>query len=347
MPVSDKFRLYGEVLCNFVNAKNTDEAGKVFKESVKKVLYDPSTSNSNSDHKKNLPDVPFPTLEEFNRDLENTKNLSNRQKILIKEFIEKHPSHLHYETKESSINYGLETSNVYNPVIYHSPDFDLIIDKFCKEKKLSDQESSSIRIVLGVYFYVLEPEHNHIGRVQQELRSFLNVQTGAKEFGGASASALEKYETLYNSMGFHQNFIVINDQGGILGIEEPPPFDWGVFVGRSNGNVHHNLQHYYDEVIAFCFFKFFREERNHKYLKKCLICDDFFIADSLAREVKCNDEGCARIYEKYRKRYQRDIEPGLYGSSSPAEIIDPRYEKLKLYWNSKKRRTVGKNKNVP
>lgn len=340
MAISNKYRLHGEVLCKFVNAKNTDEAGKIFKESVKKALHYPS------DKLEDYPDEPFPTLEEFRKnEIENNKNLNKSQKTLIEDFIKNHPSHLHYKHHTGSCSFrGLqnyyELHNLYEPIIFYIKEepvtfsdgkliahnvgirgsqaeklekiytFEQEINKAVKKNNLSKKEYNLIYTILHYYFEVLEPEHNHISRVQKELKSVLDVLAGAKKFDDAAVSTLEKYEQIQTETNFNVSYITANGKGGIV-IEDWPPFNEESFLSRCDGCVHLNLQDYYDVTIIFCFFKFFREENNHKYIKKCISCGDFFIAEDM-RRTKCYSSECMKKYEREKKRKQREDDPVKY-----------------------------------
>ena len=355
MAISNKHRLYGELLCNFSNAKNTDEAGEVFKTSVKKALNYPSNEL------KDYPEDPFPTLEEFRRNKIENNNLNKSQKEIIEDFIRNHPSHLHYSFRTGSCSFrGLlnnyEIHNVYEPMIYYLKEepvtlsdgklithnvgirgkqaqeekiagvwvdngdgfkdyayisaFENEINKAIKEYKLPENEAHTVISILHYYFDILEPEHNHISRIQKELRNVLDVLAGTKEFDGAAVSTLEKYEQMQTETNFNVSYIVANHHGGIK-IEDWPPFNEESFLSRCDECVHLNLQDYYDLTIIYCFFKFFREENNHKYLKKCILCDDFFIAKD-TRKTKCYSSECIKKYEREKKRKQRDNDPVKY-----------------------------------
>jgi len=352
--ISAKHRLYGELLCAFANAKTSDEAGAVFKESVKKAFNYPSKEL------KGYPDDPFPTLEEFRRnEIEENENLNESQKTLIKNFIENHPSHLHYTYRAGSAGFrGLtdyyDISFKFQPIIYYSKkeepyetqlqanvgtrgsqgreqdergkwedlgnddkgyikyksSFEKEIDKVCKKNKLSEKESERFHRILHYYFEVLEPEHNHICRIQTELKNILDVLAGTKKFDALAVSALDKYEQLYSETNLNVSYIIANDHGGIK-IEDCPPFIEESFLNRCDGCVHYNLQDYYDLTIIFCFFNFFRNENNQKYLKKCQLCGDFFIAAD-ARRIKCYSSECIKKYEREKKRKQREDDPVTY-----------------------------------
>lgn len=354
MAISNKYRLHGEVLCKFANSKNTDEAGKIFKECVKKAMHYPS------DELKDYPDEPFPTLKEFRRnEIDNNENLNESQKTLIEDFIKNHPSHLHYTYHTGSCSFrGLqryyEIDNLYEPIIYYvekesdtfSPgnltahnvgtpgpraekqkingkwadmgngdkiyisSFDQKINKAIKKYKLPEKEAHTVINILQYYFNILEPEHNHISRIQKELKSVLDLLSGAKQFDDSAVSVLEKYENIQTQTNFNVSYITGNGHGGIV-IEDWPPFNEESFLSRCDGCVHLNLQDYYDVTIIFCFFKFFREENNHKYLKKCRLCGDFFIAED-TRRVKCYSSECNKKYEREKKRKQREDDPVTY-----------------------------------
>lgn len=340
--MSKDHRLYGELICHFASAKSTDDAGKVFLERAKKAFAQDEVPANMLDYYNNAPDDPFPTLESFNDDLD--KNLSEVQKTIVRDFIDNHPSHLHYTTGLSKCTFrGLPSQyDIYyerEPVIIYSTEkwfehqkgelkvyncgmkgsqakkqesedkkgewvdmdnigkihigaFDRKIDRAISNYKLPEKEASTVHNVLHYYFDHLEPEHNHINRIQNELRNVLDVLAGTKRFDDAALSALTKFEEIHTDHNLHADYIVARDDGGIK-IHNYIPFDGGFGFYRFDfGVIAESLEEYYDVAIAFCLFEFFRDENNQKYLKKCANCHKFFLRKTL-RDEKTENRFCS------------------------------------------------------
>jgi len=58
-------------------------------------------------------------------------------------------------------------------------------------------------------------------------------------------------------------------------------------------------------------FEFLTDPKNIKRIKKCPLCNNFFIAEDL-RRLKCNSPECIKKYEREKKRKQRDDDPVKY-----------------------------------
>ena len=91
---------------------------------------------------------------------------------------------------------------------------------------------------------------------------------------------------------------------------------------------------------------FLSDSKDFKRLRKCLLCDDFFVAGSLSREVLCTKDTCKKSYDKYRKRWQRETQPAVYDAVKNDEF-DPVYERLRRYWKTKPFKKRKKRKDVP
>lgn len=362
--ISDEHRRYGELLCHFANAKTTDEAGMIFIESVKKAFNYPSDHYKKFHHNQDYQDE-FPALEKFWSKLE---ILNDRQRALIKDFINTHPSHLHYRYFSHTTTFrGLrkyyEIHNRYEPYILyleHEPityengkltghnvgtpgtqaiagrtkgeyvddgdgiksfvsEFEKILDRVCKERKLPETESRIVSEILRYYFEVLEPEHNHISRIQKELRNVLDVLAGIEKFNDAAVSTIEKYEAIQAETNLNVSYIIADDSGGIS-IEDFPPFDEYAFLNRCDGCVHLCLQDYYDVSIIYCFFKFFRKKSNCDYLKKCRQCGDFFIAKHKTRKLCYPPKKCET---DNKNKWQREFMSKKRDKNGPD--FDPDY----------------------
>ncbi len=368
MVISDKHRLYGELLCSFVNAKNSDEAGKVFMENARKAFI--QDMNYYREYNLDPQDDKFSTLKDFKNDMiDNNKNLNEIQKTLIKDFIENHPSHLHYREYNGMASFrGL--NGFYNihylgrPIVGYAPNqpfedpnyesmeesedgrsvtisgrggrlskeelkefqgawedmgngdkifnnaFHKKIESICIKSNLSEKETERVINILDYYFNFIEPEHNYIGRITNDLRNVLDVLSGTKKFDGKVLGTLSKYESIHTAHNLRSSYIVANDNGSIK-IHDYLPFDGGFSFVRDGCNISEDLEYYYDTTIAFCLFEFFREESNQKYLKKCLLCGDFFIAAD-TRRTKCYSSQCIKKYEREKKRKQRNDDPVKY-----------------------------------
>lgn len=167
---------------------------------------------------------------------------------------------------------------------YESP-FDKKIKTVCKHFKLSDEETDIVHNKLYYYFEVLEPEHNHIDRIRNELRDFLNVLVDTKRFNETVLSTLYKYNTIYAENNFHQFYINAIDNGSI-NIQTNPLFNAHFWFNRLDTCPHLNLESYYDHPIAFCLVEFFKEQDNKEYLCKCSDCRSFFLKAKLYQKQK-------------------------------------------------------------
>ena len=84
------------------------------------------------------------------------------------------------------------------------------------------------------------------------------------------------------------------------------------FSGGRYGNFKFAFQDYLNKYISYSIGEYLlKKDGNRKRIKKCMICGVFFIATDSKRE-KCYDGECKRIYEREKKRKQREKEPEIY-----------------------------------
>jgi hypothetical protein len=53
-------------------------------------------------------------------------------------------------------------------------------------------------------------------------------------------------------------------------------------------------------------------ENDIKKIKQCPYCEKFFIAKDIRRESRCYSEKCEKVYQRYKKRKQREKDPVKY-----------------------------------
>jgi hypothetical protein len=111
--ILNKNRLYGDLICHFANASTSDEAGLTFLEDIKKAFGFPDKVPAGyyfDERGERIYDYrddecyQFPTMETFKSRLDRDEILDEKQKQLIRDFLEKHPSHLHYSSMSTSYN---------------------------------------------------------------------------------------------------------------------------------------------------------------------------------------------------------------------------------------------------
>lgn len=70
MPIKNKHRLYGELLCHFANAETTNEAGRIYVEDIKRAFHFPEKIKSLIDGRLRTEEwKEFPTISKFKSSL--------------------------------------------------------------------------------------------------------------------------------------------------------------------------------------------------------------------------------------------------------------------------------------
>ena len=93
------------------------------------------------------------------------------------------------------------------------------------------------------------------------------------------------------------------------------------------------LDNWFERVWEFCLVEFLRDEKNKSRLKKCNICNKFFIAKDTKRGICYNIE-CKRREGRLRTTYNRETDPVKYGPLNPDNetLKDPLYQERKAIW---------------
>lgn len=80
---------------------------------------------------------------------------------------------------------------------------------------------------------------------------------------------------------------------------------------RSIYPLYTRFNDYLISVVSYSLIEFLRKNE-HKKLKLCPFCNNFFIAKSINRKTRCYEPGCDKAYQRDKKRKQRDKEPDIY-----------------------------------
>ncbi len=207
------------------------------------------------------------------------------------------------------------------------------------------------------YYFSLQDEHNHIDAIKKDIIiCFADIIANQT----SKSKAVKQLLAIHNQRMSSLTYVT---QEGNLAVATPL-FKADVFLNRGALSYKVNVFHSsddtshrfrgcttgpcncaYHEIIAYCLVEFLSRPQNQKYLKKCLICEDYYIAGSAARETHCDKPQCDKDFTKYRKWPQREKDPMTYGPRKTVKE-DPAYERLKDYWQNKPVKK-SKKKSVP
>lgn len=365
--ISDRDRRYGQLIIDFANAKTSDEAGLKFLENIKKAFGFPDKLPTYKTGEYYVDEAyQFPTMESFKAKLE-TDITDSRQKEIINKFITSYPSHLRF--RHTSTTGGFIFPNVHreqrmviemDPYISdpvegsweHDKDGDgiytrgmnIAIVEECKKNGLTEKEENRITWILDSYFEHLEPEHRYVDKLRSELNHILSAVVISKDYDDRALSIFCRLNEIYNKANNDTSVFEPSDDGSFV-ITTFPTFGAEFFINREDTCPALCLEDYYDRPIAYFLMTFFKEPQNQMYLRKCLICEDYYISGSVAREVYCEKTECSKLYDRFRKRWQRETEPEVYDATKSPEY-HPAYERLKDYWKNKPAKK-SKKKSVP
>jgi hypothetical protein len=68
---------------------------------------------------------------------------------------------------------------------------------------------------------------------------------------------------------------------------------------------------YLISVVGYSLVEFLRKN-DYRKLKHCSYCNNFFIAKSINRNTRCYSKDCEKVYQRDKKRKQREKEPDIY-----------------------------------
>jgi hypothetical protein len=187
---------------------------------------------------------------------------------------------------------------------------------------ISEKAYRNIRDLSEIYVDRILPEHQYITDLQNKLKIILD-RVGVHSTNGSNEASgmLDDILTTYNEISKRNAHITKNGNIEI----EPHPFRAEFFINRFDTSPVHCLKEYYTEPLAYCLVEFLSKPQNQRYLRKCLICEDYYIAGSVAREVCCEKTECSKLYDRFRKRWQRETEPEVYDATKSPED-HPAYE---------------------
>jgi len=283
--ISEQHRLYGELLCAFANAKSSDEAGERFLENIQKAFNLQPQRRPLDDIELYAEENKFPTTAKFNQ--ESISVLNNNMQNVFCKLQKEWPKNFVNEFYKVGFwgDTGIPTIDLRERVLKE------IFDN-CKIKtlmsKLSTEEQNQIESIAEYYFGTLLCEHDYILNLQELLRFSLDSIFEKKMSGEFCYEFTEKFNNnflqLYNEIKSH--IYRIYDAKDCLLFYRQPWFEAEFFLYRFESMPYYNLKEYYAEPISYCLIEFLLEPQNQKYLKKCQLCSDFFIAIRLRKDQK-------------------------------------------------------------
>lgn len=308
MAVSDKHRLYGLLVLNFANADTTDKAGHGYFKNIqtafgfpeqfadKAKTQFPSKNDFYSSLKKTeiqcfklilekslietgilcAMDVEFLKYDIYSKSFHIRKILTASQSE--DNFFEKYYSN---ETTDQELS-GAEIERIAQSG-YIVPGYESIQESVSSsilklldigEKILALKEITEVRFKqlsdLEPYYIELTLEHNHIKTIQNNLNIVLNHIITTKLV--PNNLIFKKFLLSFNKIKKFR--AVISTDGHI---EKTSPFCELRFLNR-NENFHFYSENMYDAPIAFGLIELLQEAGNIEYLKKCALCNKYYIA---------------------------------------------------------------------
>lgn len=196
---------------------------------------------------------------------------------------------------------------------------DMILEILHAKKLVSQERYKQIEKMAYHYLGHLQNEHGHINEIRKDLQicfdSILNKFSSNRE-------VFTRFLSIYNSM--KSSILYVTDEGNIA---EKPSFNVNILLTRDDDKnsyfyfplvrpglpVHRfdECKCIYHQIIAYCLFHYLANTENKKKLKKCPLCEMFFIAEDTKR-VKCYSSECQRIYARLKKQKQREDDPEKY-----------------------------------
>lgn len=336
MAISDQQRLYGQLLVDFANAGTTDEAGLKYFENVQKVFPFPSQF-------ADIAKTNFPTLNGFHFSLNDSEmqcfELISEQKLIEKEILSAIDGtalrydfnskyfHVHtlpvvqlddgsYEMYDEAEPVGRDISidelevmlrlnkkypdskKISEDILSFSLPRLLELGEILSElKEISGERYQQISDLEDIYTEVTS-EHMHIEIIQKMLNEYLDnvVQN-------LPLQNIEIYDEIVSRYNDTQKSRINITNAGI---EDESPFHESHFIDRTDISIH-CLEKIYDSPIAYCFIEFLRGTESREHLKKCNLCEKFYIANKLLRNQKrcsiCSKK--TRLSKDEMAKYQR------------------------------------------
>ena len=303
--VSDEHRLYGELICSFANAKTSDEAGKEFLENMKLAFNLTIPKNQLND--LYAEDNEFPTTANFMHTIEHINE--NMQNVFdnLKKGWEEH--HCEEDYIRNFDNRDLWQSNGLPNIDVRSLQLDKIFARKETEQlmqKLSNDEQLQIRGIAEHYFCVLTYEHNYILNLRNLLKFILNAIVENKTRNEDCYEFTMRFSNLlqiYNEMKSYSHYIYGSEDNCLI-LKRKSYFNAYFFLNRFESMPFYNLKEYYAEPISYCLIEFLIKTENQKYLKKCIYCEDFFIAKHKTRKLCYPPKECET---ENKKKWQRNF----------------------------------------
>jgi hypothetical protein len=334
MPHSkETIRAHGQILVDFANAKNSDEACFTYFQNIKNFLdFSP---NYDEQIKNNFP-CKSSFIESFNVDEMELLELYLKQKLKIRSL----------NTQFQMIGYILEGCDSQNKkllLLRCYPEGDLVngdidvsvryegpyaysfeelrneiegslnpnlhkhINELMKigqsidnlESKLSESRFKEIYDISKQYKTILDL-HEQIKKLQNNYKSILEMIIDGKPLKEIPL-LVNEFKTIYDASKMKPTKLI----AGRDSFEEIPLIDETNYIkNKINKGWLTELQ----KEFVYWMVEFFRERHNRKYLKKCLYCGNFFIAGRIDHRIKfCNEcSPKSKMSKEARRKYQQE-----------------------------------------
>lgn len=196
------------------------------------------------------------------------------------------PSKMIFESMQDSITLG----NRIAEIKCNLPSYDEIIAK-------------------GDYYSVLENEHHQIEITKESLRTFLS-QLVDKQL--SESQLLKRMLIRFNHL-HHIDFEHYE-------ITSVTPFNVDYFLQRTENH----FMNFYVDPISYCVIKFLSNAENHKFVKLCEFCKDYYLANKMIPGQAFCSEKC-RNDHKNRKKTKDEISKAV--AQSRANKADAKLKK--------------------
>lgn len=314
MAISNKQRLYGQLILDFANAKTTDEAGLKYFENLQKVFDLPYSFIEKAI-------IVFPTLKDLNSFLTDSDiqclDLISKIKMIQYEIASLIYVHsLEYDIYSNTIHIDVDNKIQLDDGSYV---VDTRVEPVCKILSI-DKLKKMIRA------YSIEPEFQKCREIIL-LSSIPEILRLGEKMISFKEMTMEKYKRLYeieenyaNVKLEHEHIEIIQKKTKsflerIIHTRIPHTskilnrefIDEDYFIDRSCFTAF-SLEKIYDAPIDYCIALFFNNVENIEHLKKCELCKKFYIAKKLVeRQRRCSE--CStktRFNKEQRSEYQRN-----------------------------------------
>jgi hypothetical protein len=337
MPHSrEKTRAHGQILVDFANAKNTDQACFAYFNNIQRFLDFSQIFNeqiidnfpSMGSFLESINETEKELLELILKEKSEIRSLNHQFEIIGYTLESYDPqnsnlslSQIHLEggvfngepdvtvTKEGPFVYSLEELEELMDEIEGSlhPDIPQNINDLMKigqsiydlKQKISENRFREIEGISKQYKNIIDL-HERIRIIQNDYGSILEMIIEDTPLNEISNLA-QKFKTIYDTA--MMTTTKINAEKDL--IEEIPLIDEANYVrNKMNRGWFIELQN----EFVYWMVEFFRERHNRKYIKKCPHCGNFFIAGRIDHRIKfCNEcSPKSKMSKEARRKYQQE-----------------------------------------